>query len=84
MGKAIMVGAGLALFLGFIFACVVIGFALLSGSQADVGYAPFGDVGTSAGDAGSGDYDTVDTAMQIEIPLIVNKMGTLSPISFRG
>lgn len=62
MSKIVVISLGAALFLGFLIACVVIGFALLSGSQADVGYEPGADIGTGTGiDAGYGDYDTVDT-----------------------
>lgn len=62
MANSWMIGAGAALLLGFLFACVIVGFSLLSGTQADVGYEPGADIGVGAGDnVGYGDYDTVDT-----------------------
>lgn len=85
MSKIVVIGVGAALLLGFLFACAVVGFALLSGSQADVGYGTWEDVGADTGvDVGTGDYDTVNTFMELEMPLLVNDMGIISPISFRG
>ena len=63
MSKMAVIGLGAALLLGFLFACTVVGFALLSGGQPDVGYSPGGDIVTDNGaDVGFG-YDTVDTTM---------------------
>ena len=85
MSKLAVIGLGAALLLGFLFACAVIGFALLSGSQADVGYSAWEDIGADTGvDVGTGDYDTVNTFMDLEMPLLVKDMGIISPISFRG
>ena len=85
MSKIAIIGLGAALLLGFIFASAVIGFALLSGPQADVGYGAWEDVGADTGvDVGTGDYDTVDTFIELEVPLLVNDRRIISPISFRG
>lgn len=84
MSKAIsMIGAGAALLLGFLFACAVIGFALLSGSQADVGYAPCEDVGADPIETDSG-YDSDPTYITGEMTgIIVNNGGSNPPISFK-
>lgn len=85
MSKIAVIGVGAALLLGFLFACVVIVFALLSGSQADVGYGAWEDVGADTGvDVGSGDYDTVNTFIELEVPLLVNDIGIISPYFFKG
>lgn len=68
-----------ALLLGFLVACCVIGIAILGGSQADVGYAPYEDVGADSIDTGYGDYDTVDTYIQLERSLIASEKRVHSP-----
>ncbi|MGB9937407.1 MAG: hypothetical protein ACPK7O_06775 [Methanobacterium sp.] len=69
MSKIAVIGIGAALLLAFLFACIIVGFALLGGAQEDVGYAPMEDVGSGSIDAGYGDYDVVDTYMELELPI---------------
>lgn len=85
MSKIVVIGVGAALLLGFLFACAVVGFAILSGSQADVGYGAWEDIGADTGvDVGYGDYDTVDTFMGLEVPLFVDEKGIIPLFLFRG
>lgn len=84
MSKTIaMIGVGMALLLGFLFAIAVIGFALLGGTQSDVGYAPYEDVGADPIDFSDG-YDVEDTYIELITLVIVNAGGFNPPISFRG
>lgn len=79
-----MMGVGAALFLGFLLAICVVVFALISGIQGDVGYAPFEDVGTDTVNCDDG-YDSDPTWMTGEsIGVIVNKKGIIPLTSFRG
>lgn len=82
MSKALMIGVGAALLLGFLFAICIVGFALLSGMQGDVGYAPYEDVGADSMDGGYDGYDTEDTYMELLMPIIVNEKGIITPYSF--
>lgn len=84
MSKAVMIGVVAAVLLGFLFAICVVGFALLSGIQDDVGYAPYEDVGTDSIDSEYGDYDTVDTYMELLAPVIVNEKRITPHNSFLG
>lgn len=85
MSKIAIIGVGAALLLGLLFAIIVVGSALLSGSQADVGYAPYEDVGTDSIDSGYDDYEVEDTYMELVAPVIVNDGGYTPPIpSFRS
>lgn len=70
MSKIAVIGVGAALLIGFLFACVVVGFALLGGSQDDVGYAPWEDVGTDDMDSDYDSYDAENTYMELELPLM--------------
>ncbi len=63
------IAVGVALLLGFLFACAVVGFAILGGSQSDVGYGAFDDVGTDSIDSYD-DYDVENTFMELSLPLM--------------
>ncbi len=59
----------IALAIGLLFALVVVGFGVLGGTQGDVGYAPYEDVGADDIDMGYDDYDIENTFMESVMPL---------------
>lgn len=83
MGKIAVIGIGAALLFGFLFACAVIGFALLSGAQEDVGYGTWDDVGADDISYDDG-YDSDPTWITGEITgLVIEEYGNISfPTSF--